>query len=133
MPYYHKRPKLKPIKITSVNGTKGNELNDLEAALLCFQKLIEGKVKEGKKGIVLFKDTDSEYKMSYKKLQSLLWELNTLFGMKGAFSFGICETCSRFENSCSDNGAFGKCKGADKHMFDSCEEHKGDGGFGKNN
>lgn len=132
MAYYHTKFKVKPVKIVSINESRGNKLNDLEAALLCFQKLIEGKVKEGKKGIILFKDTDSEYKMSYKKLQGLLWELNTLFGMKGAFSFGICATCNRFENSCSDNGAFGKCKGSDKHMFDSCEEYEGDEGFGKN-
>lgn len=132
MAYYHieAAPDTK-VKITSINADKGNDLNDLEATLLCFQKLLDGKLKEGKKGIVLFKGTDSEYKMSYSKLQALLFELYKVFGLKGAFSFGICMDCKNFLNSCSTDGCYGICRGATKTAFDSCNEYLGNkGGFG---
>lgn len=132
MAYYHieSTPKAK-VKVASINADKGNKLNDLEATLICFQKLIDGKVKEGKKGIVLFKGTASEYKMSYSKLQSLLFELYKVFGLKGAFSFGICMDCENFLNSCSTDGCYGICKGVTKTAFDSCNEYSGDkGGYG---
>lgn len=129
--YRHIQAKPQPIKVQSINSRRGNKPNDLEAALLAFQKLIEDKVKSGKKGIILNKETDSEYKMSYKKLQGLLWEMHSFFGMRGAFSFGICANCENFGNSCSADGTFGKCNGNDRVMFDSCENHKGESGFGK--
>lgn len=131
MGYRHIKAKPKSVKIQSINASKGKELNDLEATLLCFQKMIESKVKEGKKGIVLFKDTDSEYRMSYKKLQAMLWELDKIFAMRGAFSFGICMDCDNFQNSCSTDGCYGYCKGSEKTAFDSCNEYNGSkGGFG---
>lgn len=126
----HVKPKLKPIKIQSINGDQGNPINDLEAAILCFQKMIRKEHKAGKKGIVLFKGTNSEYKMSYKKLQALLFQLSSLFGIKGAFSYGICYDCKNFDNSKSSDGCFGTCRGQEKCIFDSCNQHEGVDGFG---
>lgn len=125
MGYMHIQAKPKSTKIQSINASKGKELNDLEATLLSFQKLIDSKVKEGKKGIVLNKGTEQEYKMSYKKLQALLWELDTYFGLRGAFTYGICGNCKHFQNSCSVDGTFGKCQGINnKVMFESCKDFK---------
>lgn len=126
----HVKAKPKPIRIQSINASNGSQLNDLEAALLCFQKLIREKHKQGKKGITLYKDTESEYKMSYKKLQSILFRIHTTFSTKGAFSFGICGDCKNFDNSKSSDGCYGTCKGQEKWIFDSCNEHDGINGFG---
>lgn len=127
----HEKAKLTPIRIHSINSDKDLKLNDLEAALLAFQKLIDEKVNTGKKGIILNKKSASEYKMSYKKLQSLLWELDTFFALRGAFSFGICADCKSFHNSCYSYGVMGKCNGSDKTVFDSCDKFVGDAGFGR--
>lgn len=110
-------------KPSAVRLNNCNIDNDLKACLLTFQKLIDDKVKEGKKGVVLNKGTEQEYKMSYKKLQSLLWELDTYFGLKGAFTYGICGNCRHFQNSCSIDGTFGRCQGvSDRVMFESCKD-----------
>lgn len=131
MAYKHIKPKPQAIKIQSINAKQGEPLNDLEATLLCFQKLIKEKVKDGKKGIVLYKGESSEYKMSYEKLQAMLFQLNSLFSMQGCFSFGICANCNNFQNSQMSSGCFGVCGGKDVHMFNSCDSHNGTGGFGK--
>lgn len=126
----HVEVKPKPIRIQSINANNGSQLNDLEAALLCFQKLIREKHKQGKKGMTLYKDTESEYRMSYKKLQALLFEIHTIFAMKGTFSYGICGDCKNFDNAKSSDGCYGTCKGQTKWIFDSCNEHSGVDGFG---
>lgn len=126
----HVEVKPKPIRIQSINANNGSQLNDLEAALLCFQRLIREKHKQGKKGMTLYKDTESEYKMSYKKLQALLFEIHTIFAMKGTFSYGICGDCKNFDNAKSGDGCYGICKGQTKWVFDSCNEHNGIDGFG---
>lgn len=127
----HKEPKVRPVKIRSVNASQGEPLNDLESALLCVQKLIGQKQKEGKKGMTLYKGTESETKVSYNKLQGLLWEIHTYFAMRGAFSHGTCGTCVKFDNGCSEDGTYGYCNGKERYMVDSCTNHEGGGGFGK--
>lgn len=99
----------------------GRKLNELEAALYVFQKLIDDKVKNGKKGIILCKGTSAEYKMTYKHLQGLLFEISTIFGKKGAFTFGICADCANFNNTQSTDGTTGYCQGKEKCMLDACE------------
>ncbi len=113
----HVEAKPKCVKLQSPE-----DINDLKACFLALQRLIDGKIKDGKKGLILNKGTDAEYKMSYKKLQGLLWELDTYFGLRGAFTYGICADCKHFHNACSTDGTFGKCQEVtDKVMFDSCK------------
>ena len=117
----------RPVKIKSINMEKGIELSELELFFLAVQNLIEEKESKGKKG----KKFKNGQKISYKKVQAILYELKSYFGLKGCFSFGICGTCNRFENSISSNGMYGECKGQEKHAFDSCNEHgEQGGGFG---
>ena len=116
-------------KIESINADKGNNINDLEAFIHLVQSLIRNKQKDGKKGIVLFKGTPSETKMSYKKAQGVLCALEAQYGMYGCFSFGICADCDEFNSDAFSGKNFGKCKGKMVHAFDGCESHS-NGGFG---
>lgn len=129
--YQHKKIKPKPVKINSLNYEHGLKLNELETALLVFQKLIDKQVESGKKGMVLFKGTESECRITYSEVQGILFELHSFFGLKGCFSFGICGNCENFGNSCTSTGTLGYCGGQEKHCFDTCSSHSiVGGGFG---
>lgn len=128
MKYRHVDIKPIPVKITSLNLEKGYEASDLELMFLTLQSLLDEKLSEGKKG----KKFKNGQKMSYKKLQALLYETQTFFASKGCFSFGICGNCSNFGNGCTSNGMLGYCSGQEKHAFDSCDKHSETGkGFAK--
>ena len=102
-------------------------MSDLEIFFLVCQDLIQGKIKEGRKG----KKLSPDHKMSYKKAQGILFDLHSYFGLKGCFSFGTCETCEKFGNVISSTGIIGNCRGQEKMWCDTCSDHsiKG-GGFG---
>lgn len=120
----HVKVKHKPTIIQSINIDKGNQISDLELFFLITQELIQGKIKQGKKGVKL----DQDHKMSYKKAQGVLFVLHSYFAVKGCFSFGTCETCENFGNGISSTGAFGLCKGQEKNWCDTCNDHSIEGG-----
>lgn len=125
--YRHIQVKYKPLKITSLNVEKDLPLNDLEQFFLACQDLICDKVKSGKKGLKF----SNGQKITYKKLQGMLYTLESFFAIKGYSSFGICGTCEKFGNACTNSGIIGYCKGKERHAFESCDEHsKSGGGFG---
>ena len=76
-------------------------------------------IKEGKKGIKVNQGT----KISYHKLQGILFDLNCYFGLKGCFTFGICGTCNKFNNSKYSDGKIGDCKSQRKFWCDSCDQY----------
>jgi hypothetical protein len=107
-------------------------ISDLELLLIVCEKLVENKIEEHKKGIILNKGTD-KIKVSYKKVEKTLEELNTYFGYKGTFSIGVCESCTKFKTN-SSGGMFGECRLAKKtvNIFDTCNEHSKKGaGYGR--
>lgn len=116
--------KHKPIKIVSINKEQGLKLSDLEMFFLVTQDFIQKQLKNGKKG----KKLTPEDKITYEQMQGILFALHSEFGLKGCFSFGVCETCSNFDNSMYSSEFSGKCKGKDVHCFDSCSEHSDQGG-----
>lgn len=122
--YRHICVKYKPIRILSLNLEKGLDMNELEQLILICQDLIDQKIDSGKKG----KKFSNGQKMSYKKAKGILSTLTNYFAEQGCFSFGICGTCSRFENSISSLGTLGYCKGQEKRVFDTCDEHSQEGG-----
>lgn len=123
----HKAVKYPAADIASINLQENNKLNDLEMFFLLTQELLQQRIKSGRKG----KKWASGDKISYKKAQGVLFELSTYFGLRGAFSFGICANCSHFDNTSTATGCLGTCKGREKHCFDSCNEHSyNTGGFG---
>lgn len=127
MKYRHQDIKFTPRQITSLNLNQNNTLNDLELFIQAVQSFIHDKQKSNKKGIKF----SNGQKLSYKKAQGILCELESYFALKGCFSMGICGNCEYFGNSCSTSGIIGYCKGQEKHAFDTCNEHSvSGGGFG---
>lgn len=106
----------------SLNGKKSS----LELLFLVNQKLIQEKIKNGKKGIKFGSE-----RISYEDCMKELYKLHSVLGLKGCFSFGICETCNNFQGFSEEIS--GKCRRYNKTVYflDSCEEHsKSGGGFG---
>lgn len=132
MIYSHVKPKYIDKSLSeSTNIQQGTNVNDIELTLMALSSIIEKRIEAGKKGVKL----GGENKASYKKLRKMLYALNDYFSYKGCFSFGICATCENFKNSGTSNGTFGYCKNNPdrfRHAFDTCEEYKGNGGFGLN-
>lgn len=123
----HNKVKHKPVQIHSINMAKGNKVCDLEGFFLVVQELIQDQVENGKKGKIL----SPEYKMSYKKAQGVLFDLQSYFGLKGCFSYGTCDTCKKFQNGSYTRGIMGTCNGQEKFWCDTCNKHSQDtGGFG---
>lgn len=120
----HKKVRHKPVMIQSINMDRNNQMSDLEVFFLVCQDLIQGKIKEGRKG----KKLSPDHKMSYKKAQGVLFDLHSYFAIKGCFSFGTCETCEKFGNGISSTGIIGNCRGQEKMWCDTCSEHSIEGG-----
>lgn len=129
MIYKHKKPKYRARSISSLNLSQGTNMNEVELTLLALAHVINKKIESGKKGVKVNEDN----KISYRRLEKMLYALYEFFAYKGCMSIGICSTCSNFKNSGSESGVFGYCKNSQdkfKHAFDTCEDYKGDGGFG---
>lgn len=100
-------------------GKEKGEMNDLELFFFAVQSIIQERIKDGKKGIKVNQGT----KISYHKLQGILFDLNCYFGLKGCFTFGICGTCNKFNNSKYSDGKIGDCKSQRKFWCDSCDQY----------
>lgn len=120
----HKKVKHKPVHVTSLNMDRNGEICDLELFFLVIQELLQDQIKNGRKG----KKLTPEIKMSYKKAQGVLWDLHSYFGLKGCFSFGTCDTCTKFQNGMTTSGTIGQCKGQERFWCDTCREHSTEGG-----
>ena len=116
----------------SLNLNQRKHVSDLEKFFLVVDRMISSKIEENpKSGIVLNKGTDKELKVRYSTLKEVLECLHDSFAVRGCFSFGICETCDKFDNRGSTTKRFGKCNGKSVHCYDTCEHHSKDkGGFG---
>lgn len=115
----HKKVKHKPIQIQSINMSNKDKICDLEGFFLVIQELLQEQIKNCRKGKIL----SSEYRLSYKKAQGILFDLHSYFGLKGCFSFGTCETCKKFDNGSSSTGIIGDCKNQKRMWCDSCDQH----------
>ena len=111
--------------------------NELEMALKIAMRAIDQlMVEKPKGGLIVNKGQDTEAKMSYKEARLCLERLERRFGGLGAFSFGICGCCTKWDTRphCTAHWKdFGTCKvdGKSTHRYDSCENHsKKNGGWG---
>ena len=111
--------------------------NELEMALKIALKVIDHLLAEKPKGgLVVNKGQDIEAKMSYRKAKQCIKRIQRRFGSLGAFSFGICGDCTKWDISghCTgDYEDFGTCKSTKKytHRYDCCNNHSiENGGWG---
>lgn len=111
--------------------------NELELALKIAIKAIDRLLAEKPKGgLILNRGQDIESKMSYREAKLCIERIERRFGGLGAFSFGICGECTKW-NTAAHNTAhwkdFGTCSATNKHThrYDCCERHsKENGGWG---
>lgn len=111
--------------------------NELEMALKIAMKAIDQlMVEKPKGGLIVNKGQDIEAKMSYKEAKRCVERIQRRFGMLGAFSFGICGCCDKWDARGHFSGKhkdFGTCTVSKKstHRYDSCMNHsKENGGWG---
>lgn len=115
----------------TLNEAQGKALSDLEAVLIMMNKLLDDRIEQKPKaGITLAKEQPNERKLRYTEARTILRKLENFFEAKGCLSFGVCETCLRFDQAAHGNKAFGTCKrdGSYRHIWDSCSEHSKKGG-----
>jgi hypothetical protein len=117
--------------------------NELEMLILCCRKALKKVLEDNPKaGLIIDKDQPSESKMRYKDALKALDRLDTYFGLKGATSFGICASCTKWDRTAHQSVAdsCGDCRGNSPkrdyhrdvyHAYDTCEYHsKKGGGYG---
>lgn len=111
--------------------------NELEMALKISLKAIDQLLEQKPKGgLVVNKGQDIEAKMSYKEARLCIERIQRRFGSQGAFSFGICEGCTKWDtrsHGTAQYNDFGTCLVSRKptHRYDCCENHsKTNGGWG---
>jgi hypothetical protein len=108
---------------------KGYKKNELEMFLLCSKKALQKLIDENpKSGLIVEKDTSGETKMKYKDALVCLQRLEDTFAIKGAFSFGICGNCTKFNTTGHANKNYGTCNGRTVGYFDTCDNHSKEGG-----
>lgn len=111
-------------KINSISYNAGQYLNDIDTLILVCEKLVQRKIDDNpKSGIILNKGKSTERRIRYIEVYDLLVSLSDYFGIKGAFSIGICQDCKYFQCSPA-NPVIGRCslKGDRDpvHQWDSC-------------
>ena len=105
----------------------------LKIAIKAIDQLLEQKPKGG---LIINKGKDTESKLSYKEAKLCMERIHRRFGHLGAFSFGICGGCTKWNTSGHFTGQwkdFGTCRVTGKytHRYDSCGHHsKENGGWG---
>jgi hypothetical protein len=111
-------------KMNSSNPIK----NELEMLLACTEKLLKDKIKDNPKaGLAV----DKNNKMRYSEALKCLYRLNTYFRISGAFSFGLCISCTHYKTEyyTQGDGSLGKCRGGKMvRCYDTCENHSEEGG-----
>lgn len=114
----------------SLNTKHGKTLSELELTFNALNKLLSDKLRESpNSGYIMAKGKPNEARVKYSQVLANLESLRDLFGMKGAFSFGTCQTCTKFDPSGFSNG-FGHCKSCTDlvHKYGSCSNHSVQGG-----
>ena len=116
---------------------QNHKLNELEMSLKIAMKAIDKLMEEKPKGgLILHKGESTESKMSYAQAKLCLERIDRMFGGAGAYSFGICGCCDKWDTKSHGTGKwgdFGTCKAQSKstHRYHSCESHsKKNGGWG---
>lgn len=104
-------------------GTPGYK-NPLEMLLKSCRKTIQDKVDVNQKAGLKVGDN----KLRYSEALELLKALENHFAIKGAFSFGICLSCTKFDNRGVYPKTLGKCNNKLVSIFDSCDQHSKEGG-----
>lgn len=116
---------------SSLNAVKGTHINEIEQTLAILSLYTSSQLRKGKKGVVINKGTEQEFRVKYKTVLRTCNRIQDYFALKGAFSFGICKTCNSWDNSGCTPKTFGKCGGKAKHCYDTCSNHsRAGGGFG---
>lgn len=120
--------------LKSINEDNGKKISDLESALIVLYKLISDKLEDKPKaGVTLAKEKKNEKKVRYAKVKKDLNSLINYLAAKGAFSIGVCETCTNFDQKSTANPDYGVCKRSREHChrWDTCKDHsKRGGGYG---
>jgi hypothetical protein len=111
--------------------------NELEMALRIAIKAIDKLMEEKPKGgLVVNRGQDTEARMYYQEAKLCMERIQRRYGMSGAFSFGICGCCTKWDTKphCTAHWKdFGTCKVSNKttHRYDSCDGHsRENGGWG---
>nr|DAJ99820.1 MAG TPA: hypothetical protein [Caudoviricetes sp.] len=116
----------------SLNEQKGTTVSKLELTLHMAKKALQRVVNENPKaGVIVAKGKKNETRLRYSEAIQVVEMIDDYFAMKGCKSFGICGTCTKFNNKGKTPDWFGVCGGKEVHVFDTCQQHsrKG-GGFG---
>lgn len=113
---------------------KVNELGmTLKVAMKAIDRLMEEKPNGG---MVVNKGHPNESKISYKNAKLCIERLQRKFALEGAFSFGICGDCTKWDVRAHNTAHWGDCgtctrSGKDTHRYDCCSNHsKQNGGYG---
>lgn len=115
--------------MNSLNADKGKTVSELEAMFIALEKLLDKQIESGEgKGIIIAKGKPNEVRVKYTDVKKTLKKMNDYFGIKGAMSFGICKTCTSFDNRGSSVGYFGNCRGKTVHEYETCSQHSREGG-----
>lgn len=111
--------------------------NELEMALKIAQRALDTLIDEKPNGgLIVHKGQDTEAKMSYREAKLCIERIERRFGVLGAFSFGICGCCTKWNTKPHGTAHwkdFGTCTNTNKvmHRYDSCGNHsKKNGGWG---
>lgn len=106
----------------------------LKIATKAIDQLIEQKPKGG---LIVNKGQDTESKMSYKEAKLCLERIKRQYGVQGAFSLGICGSCTHWNTAGHCTGHWedmGNCRFMSNkivHRYDCCDKHsKQGGGYG---
>lgn len=100
--------------------------NELYIAVNIVKKLLSRKLKEKPNSkIVLHKGKKTEKTVRYADVLKTLESLDRLLAYNGAYSLGVCKTCSKFNPKSCSTGNFGLCGTGDKvvHEYYSCGQH----------
>ena len=105
----------------------------IRIAMKALDQLLEQKPKGG---LVVNKGENSEARMSYAEAKLCLERIQRKYAVSGAFSFGICGNCLKWNTAGHDTAKyqdFGECRELKKatHRYDSCDSHSiTNGGWG---
>ena len=112
--------------------------NELEMALKIATKAVNQLLEQKPKGgLIVNKDTGVEARMSYQEALLCLERIKRQYSVQGAFSLGICGSCSHWSTAGHCTGDWedmGNCRfmpGKVVHRYDCCDKHsKKGGGYG---
>jgi hypothetical protein len=120
--------------VKSLNADYGLPISELEAYMLCVDKILQHKIEEKpNSGVILNKGEENQIKLKYTQIREIHEKLHSYMSSEGLFSFGLCMTCGKWNNKGSSTGLYGMCGKDSTHAYHSCAEHTPIGaGFGLN-